>query len=143
MNKKQGNIFIPIGMLVLIIITFAMFLSYYQVNLIISNVKRDLYYIAREAILLFDVKELSYRNYLINGSNIKDKIEDGLTKEYTQSMYNIKEIQVMGVELAYNKEGVNVGVTIKVKFKSIINLMGDNMHEFNLREDVNISLMNY
>ena len=143
MNKKQGNVFIPIGILVLIIITFAMFLSYYQVNLIISNMKRDLYYVAREAIFAFDVKELSYRNYLINENNIKDKIEDSLTREYTQSTYNIKEIQVVNLELAYDKEGINVEVELIVKFKSIINLMGDNIHEFNLREDVKISLMNY
>ena len=79
-NKNQGNVFVAIGILVLIIIFFATFLIYYQVNILLQSIRKDLYYASNSAILSFDTQELSYRNYAADEEKTKEVIECILNK---------------------------------------------------------------
>lgn len=142
-NKKQGSVFVAIGILVLIIIFFATFLIYYQVNILVQSIRKDLYYASNSAILSFDIQELSYRNYTVNEEQAKQIIEYILNKNYTEKEGSITEISITDLDIEYMQDGVVITTQIQVKFKSVINLLGKNEHEFKMNEKVKLSLMNY
>lgn len=142
-NKKRGNVFIAIGILVLIIVFFATFLVYYQVNILIQNVRKDLYYASNNAILSFDTQELSYRNYIVDAEKTKEVIEYILNKNYTETGGSITEIAITDLNIQYIQDNVVITTQIRVKFKSVINLMGENEHGFKMNESIKISLMDY
>ncbi len=142
-NKKQGNVFVAIGILVLIIIFFATFLIYYQVNILVQSIRKDLYYASNSAILSFDIQELSYRNYAADEEKTKEVIECILNKNYTEKEGSITKISITDLDIEYMQDGVVITTQIQVKFKSVINLLGKNEHEFKMNEKVKLSLMNY
>ena len=141
--RKQGNVFIPIGLVVLVITFASIVLVYYQVNIITENIRKDLYYASNSAILSFDLQDLSYKKYTVDETKTKQVIEYLLNKNYTETQGSITEIKVVDLKINYLKDYVNLDVGIKVKFNSVINLMGKNEHEFRMNENIKISLMDY
>lgn len=141
--KKQGNVFIPIGLVVLVIIFASIVLVYYQINIITENIRKDLYYASTSAILSFDLQDLSYKKYTVDETKTKQVIEYLLNKNYTETKGSITEIKVADLKINYLKDYVNLDVGIKVKFNSVINIMGKNEHEFKMNENIKIALMDY
>ena len=141
--KKQGNVFIPIGLVVLVIIFASIVLVYYQINIITENIRKDLYYASTSAILSFDLQDLSYKKYTVDETKTKQVIEYLLNKNYTETKGSITEIKVSDLKINYLKDYVNLDVGIKVKFNSVINIMGKNEHEFKMNENIKIALMDY
>lgn len=140
---KQGNVFIPIGFMVLIIIFASIVLVYYQVNIITENIRKDLFYASNSAILSLDLQDLAYKKYTIDEVKAKQVIEYLLNKNYTETQGSITEIKVADLKINNYDDKVDLDVIIKVKFNSVINLMGKNEHEFKMKENIKISLMDY
>ena len=143
MNKKRGNVYIAVGLLVLIILLFATFLLYYQVNVIVASIRKDLYYATRNAILSLDIQELSYSKYIIDTQKAQEIVEELLRKNYIKDNGSITKIEILDMQAESTDENIIITNKIKVKFKSVINLMGDNNHEFEINETIKISLMEY
>ena len=141
--KKQGNVFISIGIVVFVIIFTATFYIYYQVNIITENIRQDLFYAANDAILSFDLQDLSYKKYTVDENKTKEVIEYILNKNYTESDGSIIEIKVTDLDVIYGQDGVKLDIQIQVKFKTVINLLGENEHSFKMNENIKIALMDY
>ena len=139
----MNNIFISIGLFALVVAFTTIFLVYYQVNIIVQTVRQDLYYASNNAILSFDVQDLSYRKYTVNMAQAKETIESLLNKNYTQSGGSIKKIQITNLDTKYEQDKVNLDVEVQVTFRSVINLVGENEHKFKLNENIKISLLKY
>ena len=116
---------------------------YYQINILVQNIRKDLYYTCNNAILSFDTKELSYRNYTVDEEKTKEVIEDVLNKNYIEAEGSIIKISITDLDVEYMQDSVIIAIQIQVRFKSVINLTGTNEHEFEMSEQVKISLMNY
>ena len=143
MNRKKGNVYIAVGLLVLIIILFATFLLYYQVNIIVTSIRKDLYYATRDAILSLDTVELSYSKYVIDIQKAKSIVEEILIKNYIKDDGSITKIKVLDMQATCAEEYIAITTKIEVEFKSVINLTGDNNHRFKINETIKISLMEY
>ena len=143
MNKKKGNVYITVGLLVLIIILFATFLLYYQVNIIVVSIRKDLYYATRNAILSLDTQELSYRKYIIDTQKAQEIVEELLRKNYIKDNGSVTKIEILDMRAECTDKNIVITNKIKVKFKSVINIIGDNNHEFEINETIKISLMEY
>lgn len=141
--KKRGNIFIPIGLLVLIVTISAVALVYCQINIIIENVRKDLFYASNSAILLFNLQDLSYKQYTIEESKVKDIIEDILNKNYIRNDGSITKIQVSDLQIFNDQEKVIIKTRVNITFNSVINIAGRREHSFNMDEEIRISLLNY
>ena len=141
--KKRGNIFISIGMIALVVIFASIFFIYYQVNIIVDNIRNDLFYAANDAILSFDLQDLAYKKYTIDESKTKEVIEYILNKNYIESNGSITKIKVTDLGIIYGQDKVNLDIQVQVTFKSVINLLGKNEHSFKIRENVKIALMDY
>lgn len=140
---KQGNVFIPIGLVVLVVIFASIFLVYYQVNIIIENVRRDLFYASNSAILSFDLQDLSYKKYTIDENKTKEVIQYLLNKNYTETKGSITKIKITNLEIISMHDKVNIDVKVQVAFKSVINISGKNEHKFTMNENIQISLLDY
>ena len=143
MSDKKGNVYITIGLLVLIIILFATFLMYYQVNVIVTSIRKDLYYATKNTILSLDIQELSYGRYLIDIQRAKEMIEEILRKNYSKDNGSITKINIVDIQVQDTNENIVITTEIKVGFQSVINLMGNNNHTFKMKETIKISLMEY
>lgn len=141
--SKRGNVFIPIGIAVIIIIFATIALVYYQVNIIIENVRRDLFYAANNAILSFDTQELAYKKYTVNESQTKEIIEYILNKNYTEGEGSITKVEITDLEVSNTQDKVNLKIQVKVTFNSVVSIAGKNEHSFKMNEDIKISLMDY
>lgn len=141
--KKQGNVFISIGIVVFVIIFTATFYIYYQVNIITENIRQDLFYAANDAILSFDLQDLAYKKYTVDENKTKEVIEYILNKNYTESDGSIIEIKVTDLDVIYGQDGVKLDTQIQVTFKTVINLLGENEHSFKMNENIKIALMDY
>lgn len=141
--SKRGNVFIPIGIAVIIIIFATIALVYYQVNIIIENVRRDLFYAANNAILSFDTQELAYKKYTVDESQTKEIIEYILNKNYTEGEGSITKVEITDLEVSNTQDKVNLKIQVKVTFNSVVSIAGKNEHSFKMNEDIKISLMDY
>ena len=140
---KSGNIFVAVGLIVLIIIFIGVFMVYYQVNIIVTTVRKDLFYAVNHAILSFDVQDLSYKKYTVNKERAEEVIQEILNQNYKSTSGGIISVGINELEIIHGKDKVEVCVLVKVRFKSVINLMGDNEHEFKMAENIKISLLQY
>lgn len=140
---KYGNIFIPVGIVILIIIVVTVFLVYYQLNVIIENVRRDLFYASNNAILSFDTNELAYKKYVINEEKAKQIIEYILNKNYTEKLSSITKIEITDLKIMNLQDNVNLKIQVKVTFNSVISIAGYKEHSFKMNESINISLLKY
>lgn len=141
--KKQGNILLPIGLVVLIVVFVTVFLVYCQLNIIVQNVRRDLYYISKDAILSFDLQDLAHKKYTVDEAKTKQIIEYLLNKNYTKTEGSINKIQITSLEIFCEQDKVNIAVGIQVSFRSVVSLMGKNEHKFKMKENVSVSLLKY
>ena len=132
--KKQGNVFIPVGFAVLIIIFAAIFLVYYQINIIVESVRQDLYYATKNAILSFDTQELSFKKYKGDSYIAKQIIEGVLNKNYTEAKGSVNKIEITSLQIIHGQNAVIVNVQVRVVFRSVINIVGKNEHEFKMNE---------
>ena len=142
-NSKQGNVIVVIGIYILIIIFLTVFLVKYQTNIIIENIKLDLFYAARGAILAFNNQELIYRQYEIDGNKTRSIIQEVLERNYLKENGSVNNITIVDLQIRYEKEYVKVFVEAEVIFRGVVNLFGKNEHKFKVKEEVKISLMEY
>ena len=142
-NSKQGNVIVVIGIYILIIIFLTVFLVKYQTNIIIENIKLDLFYAARGAILAFNNQELVYRQYEIDENKTRSIIQEVLERNYLKENGSVNNITIVDLQIRYEKEYVKVFVEVEVTFRSVVNLFGKNEHKFKVKEEVKISLMEY
>lgn len=141
--KKRGNVFISVGLIVLVIIFVVTFLVYYQVNIITDNVRQDLFYASNNAILSFDTQDLSYKKYTVDENKTKKVIEYLLNKNYTETEGSITKIEITDLDIIYEQDKVRLDTQVQVTFKSVINLAGENEHSFEMNENIKIALLDY
>lgn len=140
---KQGNVFIPIGIIVLVIIFATIFLVYCQVNIIIDNIRHDLFYASNNAILSFDLQDLAHKKYTVDVNQTKDIIEYILNKNYTEADGGITKIEITDLKVVNSRQKVTLKIQVQVTFDSVINIAGKREHSFKMIEEVGISLMEY
>ena len=146
MNKKktpnkQGNMVIAVGLIVLILIFTVTFLLYYQVNMITESIRQDLFYVSNSSLLSFDTSDLAYGKYTVDENKTKEIMEYLLNKNYQNG--SVKEIKIINLDVTYEKDKVRLDTEIKVKFESVITIGGKNGHEFKMKEQVKIALLEY
>ena len=140
--KKQGSVFIAVGIVVLVIVFTAIFLVYYQVNIIVETVRQDLFYAANNAIVSFDVQDLAYKKYTVDVEGTKEIIEELLNKNYTNNESGITKITIKDLEVVGNDK-VDLKLQVKVNFNTVINILGKDEHSLTMKENIKISLLEY
>lgn len=140
-KNKQGNMVIAVGLIVLVLIFAVTFLLYYQVNIITESIRQDLFYVSNSSLLSFDTSDLAYGKYTVDETKTKEIMENLLNKNYQNG--SVKEIKITNLDIAYEQDKVRLDTEIKVKFKSVITIGGKNEHEFKMKEQVKIALLEY
>lgn len=140
---KRGNVFISLGIIIIIIIFIAIVLTYYQLNIIIENLRYDLFYAANSAILSFDAQDLTYNKYTIYEEKTKTIIKSILNKNYVENKGSVKNIEITNLKITSNNDNVNIQIEIEVTFDSVINIASSKQHKFKIKEQIKISLLDY
>ena len=141
-KNKQGNItVISVGLILIVIIFAVTFLMYYQINIITESIRQDLFYVSNNSLLSFDTSDLAYRKYTVDENKTKEIMQCLLNKNYSNG--SITNIQITDLAITYEKNKVRLDTEIKVKFKSVITIAGKNQHEFKMKEQVKIALLEY
>lgn len=140
-KNKQGNMVIAVGLIVLVLIFAVTFLLYYQINIITESIRQDLFYVSNSSLLSFDRSDLAYGKYTVDVNKTKEIMEDLLNKNYQNG--SVKEIKITNLDVTYGQDKVKLDTEIKVKFRSVITIGGNNEHEFKMKEQVKIALLEY
>lgn len=140
---KVGNInvFVPLGIAFLAIIFAGMFLGYFQINMVTAALRKNLYFLANNAIVAMDNQELSYGVYSIDLEKAKNIIQDLLNKTYKDNTF-IKEIKVTNISFK-EQEIPKLSLEVEVKFIPVIKAQGKEQYKFTMKEEVKMSLMTY
>ena len=140
-KNKQGNMIIAVGLIVLVLIFAVTFLLYYQVNIITESIRQDLFYVSNSSLLSFNTSDLAYGKYTVDVNKTKKIMEYLLNKNYQNG--SVKDIKITNLDVIYEQDKVRLDAEIKVKFKSVITIGGKNEHEFKMKEQVKIALLEY
>lgn len=140
-KNKQGNMIIAVGLIVLVLIFAITFLLYYQVNIITESIRQDLFYVSNSSLLSFDTSDLAYGKYTVDENKTKEIMEYLLNKNYQNG--SVKEIKITNLDVIYEQDKVILDTEIKVKFKSVVIIGRKNEHEFKMKEQVKIALLEY
>lgn len=140
-KNKQGNMVIAVGLIVLVLIFAITFLVYYQVNIITESIRGDLFYVSNSSLLSFDTLDLAYGKYTVDENKTKEIMENLLNKNYQNG--SVKEIKITNLDITYEQDKVRLDTEIKVKFRSVVTIGGKNEHEFKMKEQVKIALLEY
>ena len=141
-KNKSGNlnVFISIGIILMLTILTVFFLVYFQINVIANNVRQNLFYSANNAILAMNVQSLAYGKYNMDIHYAKELIEDLLNKNAQGAISNI---EVKSLKLENIEGGPNLYAQVVVKFKTIVNFGNDNEYKITMQDTVPISLLKY
>lgn len=141
-KNKRGNlnVFISIGIILMLTILTVFFLVYFQINVIANNVRQNLFYSANNAILAMNVQSLAYGKYNMDIHYAKELIEDLLNKNAQGAISNI---EVKSLKLENIEGGPNLYAQVVVKFKTIVNFGNDNEYKITMQDTVPISLLKY
>ena len=141
-KNKIGNlnVFISIGIILMLTILTVFFLVYFQINVIANNVRQNLFYSANNAILAMNVQSLAYGKYNMDIHYAKELIEDLLNKNAQGAISNI---EVKSLKLENIEGGPNLYAQVVVKFKTIVNFGNDNEYKITMQDTVPISLLKY
>lgn len=155
-NEKRGavNIFIPLGIVIIMIVLFSIFLTYYQVTVIINGIKQDLFYILQNSIIGCEQEGLKLGEYIPNNVQIYNAIESVITKNYIKEKSSIIDMKIEELNFITNSEEASVHtngrinesmvhVRIKIKFKPIIKFENKEVYDVILHEDVKVSFLKY
>lgn len=140
-KNKQGNMVIAVGLIVLVLIFAVTFLLYYQINIITESIRGDLFYVSNSSLLSFDTSDLAYGKYTVDENKTKEIMEYLLNKNYQNG--SVQEIKITNLDVTYEQNKVRLDTEIKVKFKSVITIGEKNEHEFKMKEQVKIALLEY
>lgn len=140
-KNKQGNMVIAVGLIVLVLIFAVTFLLYYQINIITDSIRQDLFYVSNSSLLSFDTSDLSYGKYTVDVNKTKEIMEYLLNKNYQNG--SVKDIKITNLDVIYEQDKVRLDTEIKVKFKSVVTVGAKNEHEFKMKEQVKIALLEY
>jgi len=140
-KNKQGNMVIAVGLIVLVLIFEVTFLLYYQVNIITESIRQDLFYVSNSSLLSFDTSDLAYGKYTVDENKTKEIMEYLLNKNYQNG--SVKEIKITKLDVTYEQDKVRLDTEIRVEFRSVITIGGKNGHEFKMKEQVKIALLEY
>lgn len=141
--NKNGNIFISLGIIVLAIVFSVVFLVYCQVNIIVADAKRELYYVTNNSILSFDFQDLAFKKYTVDENKAKQIIQELLDKNCDKQNSGITKIEIKNLEIINNNDDVKLKIQAKVTFNSVISISGNKQHSFNVNDQISISLLNY
>lgn len=141
--KKSGNIFILVGIVIIVVIFASTVLLYFQINIITENIRHDLFYAASSSRISFDVQDLAYRKYTINKEITKEVIEDILNKNYIKTGGSVTKLEITRLDIEEINNKVNLKIQLKVTFKSVINIDSKAEHSFKMNEEIKIYLMDY
>lgn len=140
----MNNLLVAIGLMLLVIVFVVIFFSYYQINIIVQTLRQDLYYAAKNTILSFESKDLSYGKYTINDVKAKEIMQYILDKNYTQNEGgSINKVEVTNLDILNKENKIELSVEVKVSFTSVVNLFGKNKYNFKMKENINLSLLQY
>jgi len=150
------NLFIiNIGIILLLMSLFAIFITYTQFINTVINIKNDLYYITQNGILSANKESLSLYNYEINLNTLKKNIEDILIKNYVKNGGAINNIKVKNIAIYIDSSEVFlhtrgrykkpiIHIEIEVKFVPVIKKINAILtHNIIVHEDVKISMLEY
>lgn len=140
--RKKGhvNIFIPIGILLLVIVFVITFLIYFQVSTIINSVKKELFYIANNALIAMDEEALAYNDYNIDLNKMRYIIQNLLDRNKQR---NVNRVSIMDLRFNSNNKKPHLYIKVKVEFKPIVNIFSKESYSFKLQDEVMIALLNY
>ena len=66
-----------------------------------------------------------------------------MNQNYIKSRSSISNIKILYLDIKHTEDNANIAVEIEVTFKAVVNLIGKKEYTFKMKEDVNISLLNY
>lgn len=113
-NFKEGNIcIICISIIsVFFILMFSIiFVLYSQINVIVYSIKYDINNVVQNVCVSFDNEELSYYNYVLNESDMFEKVESIISLNYD----NVK-LKYLNYDKEENEVNINVDIIINPIF---------------------------
>lgn len=129
--RKQGNIeiiFLLFVTVILIILSFSLYMLYTQIVTYIIPIKQDLFYIVQNSYFSLNQNDLEYSTYYIDSNKLRDKVNDILNINYDNCKlkniyYNYDknkvfiEINVNIVPVVFKNKIGNFNITIKDEIK--------------------------
>lgn len=141
MNKKGFvNVFITIGIVILIFVLLTCFMIYFQINHIKTKIKNEMQYIIYDSVVAINKDKASLGVYSVDKSKLENVIS-GWCKNKEKDIAYAKQISVKEVTVYSKEKSVNIKVKLNVKLKPIINI-GKEI-ETTITEEYDISLLKY
>lgn len=139
MNKKGFvNICISLGVVIVIVILISVFLIYFQVNVLISEIRQELYYELQNGMLAIEKDELALNSYLIDNKKLTEQINNWIQTS-GKSKLNVIDIKIKEITTNNKNKKATFKVKLTVAFKPIINIK--QVASIDITNDIDLSLL--
>lgn len=139
MNKKGFvNICISLGVVIIIVILISVFLIYFQVNVLISEIRQELYYELQNGMLAIEKDELALNSYLIDNKKLTEQINNWIQTS-GKSKLNVIDIKIKEITTNNKNKKATFKVKLTVTFKPIINIK--QVASIDITNDIDLSLL--
>ena len=139
MNKKGFvNICISLGVVIILVILISIFLIYFQVNVLISEIRQELYYELQNGMLAIEKDELALSNYLIDNKKLTEQINNWIQTS-AKSKLNVKDIKIKEITTNKTNKKATFKIKLTVTFKPIINIR--QLASIDITNDIDLALL--
>lgn len=142
MENKKGfvNVFITIGVVVVIFVLIACFMTYFQVNHIRTKVINELQYTIYNSIVAVNKEDINLGVYSVDKSSLEQVISVWCKNQIKETVY-IKDMNIKDITISKKEKGVNIKVSLDVVFEPIIHFT--NSIRTTVTSDYDLSLLEY
>ena len=140
MKKGIINIcFILFGIVIIFVLTFV-YMLYFQVGNIDSNIKEELYYALMNTKLELDKEDLSYANFNIDTIKLDERLNEWAI-DTKNSQINVNKIEVEELETKEYLDKFVVKVKLKVTFIPLVKIQ--EKLSFYIEDEIDLKLLKY
>ena len=140
MKKGIINIcFMVFGIVIILVLTFV-YMLYFQVGNITSNVKEELYYALMNTKLELDKEDLSYANFNVDSIKLDERLNDW-ARDTQNTQINVDKIEVEELETRAYVDKFTVKVKLKVTFIPLVKVQ--EKLSFYIEDEIDLKLLKY
>ena len=140
MKKGIINIcFMLFGIVIIFVLTFV-YMLYFQVGNIDSNIKEELYYALMNTKLELDKEDLSYANFNVDTIKLDERLNEWAI-DTKNSQINVNKIEVEELETKEYLDKFVVKVKLKVTFIPLVKIQ--EKLSFYIEDEIDLKLLKY
>ena len=140
MKKGIINIcFMLFGIVIIFVLTFV-YMLYFQVGNIDSNIKEELYYALMNTKLELDKEDLSYANFNVDTIKLDERLNEWAI-DTKNAQINVNKIEVEELETKEYLDKFVVKVKLKVTFIPLVKIR--EKLSFYIEDEIDLKLLKY